>query len=205
MSRKNRRPAQASGKEHKPQKFSAASSQARPALSRRSWLFPALLLVIAVVIYWPAVDGPFILDDFDLMEAASAIRGGDLSVLIGTGRPLLTATFRWNFEAAGGFTPTTWYHLPSIFLHGINAILIWLFWRSLCALETMRSEISESLKFWLIHGVPLLFLVLPIQCESVAYISSRSNVLSTTFYLGALCLFASPWRGRHRWRRGLHR
>ncbi len=175
----------------------SASSISRPEL--RPWLFFPLLLVVGVAIYWPAVDGPFILDDFDLKEVASAVRGGDLGVLISTGRPILIETFRWSYEAIGGFTPTTWFHLPSILLHALNAMLLSLFWRSVCGAESIRSQTSDVLRKLLIYGVPLLFLVLPIQTESVAYISSRAGVLSSTFYLAALCLFTSPWRLRRRW------
>ena len=201
MSRKKQRPPNQT-----PVKTVAPSKASTPpfaglfsAAAVRPWLFYVLLAVVGIAIYWPAIDGPFILDDFDLMEVASAVRGGDFRVLLGTGRPLLIASFRWSYDAIGGFTPTTWFHLPSMLLHVLNAVLLSLFWRSVCGVESIRSETSVALQRLLIYGVPLLFLVLPIQAESVAYISSRAGVMSTTFYLAALWLFASPLRLRQRW------
>jgi tetratricopeptide (TPR) repeat protein len=201
MSRKKQRPPNQT-----PVKTVAPSKASTPpfaglfsAAAVRPWLFYVLLAVVGIAIYLPAIDGPFILDDFDLMEVASAVRGGDFRVLLGTGRPLLIASFRWSYDAIGGFTPTTWFHLPSMLLHVLNAVLLSLFWRSVCGVESIRSETSAALQKLLIYGVPLLFLVLPIQAESVAYISSRAGVMSTTFYLAALWIFASPLRLRQRW------
>lgn len=162
-------------------------------------LFPLLLLLIAVAVYWPAVSGPFVFDDLDMADRRSIAREVDFQDWLRSGRPLLSATFWLSYRLAGGFSPTIWYHLPNILLHGLNAVLLWLFWRRICALESLRPEISAALRKWLIYGTPLLFLTLPIQTEAAAYISSRSDVLSTAFYLAALCLFASPLRLRRRW------
>ena len=198
MSRKQRRsprPSAKGGRTAKPA-GERPPADSKPPASKR--LFPFLLLVVGTAIYWPAVSGPFVFDDSGMLEAAGAAREADFQNWLRTGRPLLYATFWLSYRLTGGFTPTTWFHLPNIILHALNAILLWWFWRSICGLESMRSQLSEALRKWLIYGAPLLFLALPIQTEAAAYISSRSDVLSTTFYLAALCLFASPLRLRRR-------
>ena len=49
-----------------------------PALgSPRGWGIAAGLLVLGLLIYSPSLPGPFVLDDFDLMEVFSAVRIGD--------------------------------------------------------------------------------------------------------------------------------
>ncbi len=202
MSRKKRRSLRSSAKGGRPAKRVAErqpSGSQPPERPERKLLFPFLLLAVGAAVYWPAVAGPFVFDDTDMMDSWSVAREIDFQQWLGSGRPLLSATFWLSYRLAGGFTPTTWFHLPNVLLHALNAVLLWLFWRAVCGLEAMRPQISEALRKWLIYGTPLLFLTLPIQTEAVAYISSRSDVLSTTFYLAALCLFASPLRLRRRW------
>ncbi len=76
--------------------------------------------------------------------------------------------FRLN---AGG------HHFTSVLLHALNAVL--LFW--LLARATGRLGAS--------FAVAALFAVHPINAESVAWISERKNVLSTTFFLMSLAAY----------------
>jgi hypothetical protein len=155
-------------------------------------------LLLALLIYWPSLHGPFILDDFDLMEAFSAVRAGDRLALLRTLRPVLMLTYVWNHRLAGGFDPF-YFHLTNVLLHGLNAILLWRFLATLFTPGRFDEWVPPPLRALLIYGVPLLFLTSPIQTESVAYISSRSEVLSTTFYLLALWVFASSLRETKPW------
>ncbi len=197
--RRSPRPSAKSGRKFKPAAERPPSGSKPTERLEKKRLFPFLLLFVGVAIYWPAVSGPFVFDDSDMLGAGGTARDVDFQAWLNTGRPLLYATFWLSYRMTGGFTPTTWFHLPNILLHAFNGILLWFFWRSICGLEFMRPQISAALRKWLIYGSPLLFLTLPIQTEAVAYISSRSDVLSTTFYLSALCFFASPLRLQHRW------
>jgi tetratricopeptide (TPR) repeat protein len=103
-----------------------------------------------------------------------------------------------NHRLAGGFDPFG-FHLTNVLLHGLNAILLWRFLAALFAPGRLDKQLPAALRALLIYGVPLLFLTSPIQTESVAYISSRSEVLSGTFYLLALWAFASPLRETRPW------
>jgi tetratricopeptide (TPR) repeat protein len=164
----------------------------------RAWAVSAGLLVLGLLIYAPSLSGPFVLDDFDLMEVFSAVRLGDLSGLYGTGRPLLMLSYVLNHRLAGGFHPFG-FHLTNVLLHGLNAILLWRFLAALFGPGRPAKQLPEGLSTLLIYGVPLLFLTSPIQTESVAYISSRSEIFSVTFYLLALWVFASPLRESRPW------
>ncbi|MEX2302431.1 MAG: tetratricopeptide repeat protein [Bryobacterales bacterium] len=132
------------------------------------------------------------------MEAFSAVRAGDRLALLRTLRPVLMLTYVWNHRLAGGFDPF-YFHLTNVLLHGLNAILLWRFLATLFAPGRFDDWVPPPLRSLLIYGVPLLFLTSPIQTESVAYISSRSEVLSTTFYLLALWVFASALRETKPW------
>jgi protein O-mannosyl-transferase len=166
--------------------------------SLRAWALAAGLLLLGLLLYWPSLKGPFVLDDFDLMEVFSAVRVGDWHGLRRTGRPLLMLSYVLNHRLAGGFHPYG-FHLTNVLLHGLNAILLWRFLALLFAPGRLDKHVTAALRPLLIYGVPLLFLTSPIETESVAYISSRSEILAVTFYLLALVVFASSLRESRPW------
>ena len=170
---------------------------ARDRNRRLHWSFAVGLFIWGLLIYWPCLSGPFILDDYDLMEVFSAVRTGDLKATIRSGRPLLFLTYIANYQW-NGFEPFS-FHLTNVLLHALNALLLWRFLAALLTPDRIERTVSPKLRQVLIYGIPLLFLTSPIQTESVAYISSRSEVLAATFYLAALWVFASPLRENRPW------
>jgi len=173
-----------------------------PVLGRRFPLwapvaFAAALFALGFLIYQPALSGTFVFDDFDLREGASTVRLGDFGLLVSSGRPVLMATYVANHRLSG-FEPYP-FHFTNIFLHCLNALLLWRLLASLFAAGPLDDLAPRPLRSALIYGVPLLFLTSPIQTESVAYISSRSELLAATFFLAALWVFVSPLRERHPW------
>jgi protein O-mannosyl-transferase len=183
-------------------KASSAPAAHSPSRARfgslRAWGVAAGLLLLGLLIYSPSLPGPFVLDDFDLMEVFSAVRIGDWHGLRHTGRPLLMLSYVLNHRLAGGFHPYG-FHLTNILLHGLNAILLWRFLALLFAPGRLARHVPDALRPLLVYGVPLLFLTSPIETESVAYISSRSEILAVTFYLLALVVFASSLRETRPW------
>ena len=144
-------------------------------------LWPALALVLVVfVAYIPALRGQFIWDD-----DAHVTRNATLHSLAGLGRiwfqpgatqqyyPLMYSTF-WMDYHLWGLNPAP-YHLENIFLHVLNAILVW---RILRRLEVPGAWLGAA-----------LFALHPVCVESVAWISERKNTLSGFFFL--LSLFAT--------------
>jgi len=73
----------------------------------------------------------------------------------------------WGLKASG-------YHLSSVLLHGVNSIL--------CLGVVRRMSGSLAIAF----VAALLFAVHPCHVEAVAWVSSRKEVLSTTFMLLSL-------------------
>ncbi len=172
-----------------------SAPEPRPASALRTW-FPFLLAALVAVLYWPALSGPFVYDDYDLMEGFSAVRVGTFSALIASGRPLLMATFVLSHRLVGGFDPWS-FHLANVALHALNGLLLWRLCLALFVPGRFDSR-TERFRSLFIYGLPLLFLVAPMQTESVAYISSRSELLSTAFYLAGLWAFV-VWRDRSAW------
>ena len=139
----------------------------------RSWHWVALLFVASLLLYSPALEGPFVLDDYDMIEGFSAVRTGQMGPIIRSGRPLLMLTFVANYRLAGGFEPFL-FHITNVLLHALNAVLVWLFVRALFDRGGFSNRLA-SFRGLFVYGLPLLFLVSPIQTESVAYVSSRSG------------------------------
>ena len=81
-----------------------------------------------------------------------------------------------------------WHHLGNLALHALNACLV------LAALRRLTG------RFWPSVAVAALFAVHPVNVESVAWVAERKNVLSTTFWLLALCAYARhAAQPRSRW------
>ena len=153
--------------------------------------------MLGCAVYWPATGGPFVLDDFDILESASTVRTGTWRPILRSGRPVLMLSFIANERLAGGFEPF-WFHVVNILLHCLNAALLWGFCRALFRHESLARAVGDQLRPLFVYGLPLLFLLSPIQTESVAYVSSRSEVLAGTFYILGLWAFAAL-RDRNRW------
>jgi len=156
---------------------SPASSPERAAPPR--WLAAALLALVTVVVYVPAMRGGFIWDDDKLLTENPAVKSIDGLYSIWFGNwtedylPLTLSSFwlewhLWGLHAAG-------YHIVNILLHAGNAVLLW---RVLKSLGVPGS--------WL---AALLFAVHPVCAASVAWIAERKNTLSMFFYLLSLWSF----------------
>src|SRR4029077_16669945 len=96
---------------------------------------------------------------------------------------LLMFSYWVNFELSGGETFS--YHALNVLLHAVNAALIFLIVRKILAwagVEAQRLDILAGFA----GG---LFLLHPVQAESVAYIASRSEDLSGLFFFCAYAVF----------------
>jgi len=151
---------------------------------------PVVLLLLGLAIYWPSLWGPFVFDDIDILEPRSSVRLESWRAILNGPRPLLISSYALNYRLAGGQFRSFDFRLVNVLFHIVNSIILWRLMRRLArALEPAARRL-------VVLGVPLLFLASPIQTESVAYISSRSELMAAAFYLLALLVFASEWGDR---------
>lgn len=157
-------------------------TQAVFALGRwRVWLLPAVLIVLAGCwVFSPAIHGDWLWDDHrEILEAR------DVRDPAGLGRiwfapsspdyfPLKT-TVQWLQWRLWGDHLTTGYHLTSLGLHLLSALLVWRLLRKL------------GLRLAWLGG--LLFAVHPVTVESVAWIAELKNTLSLPPLLLAMCAY----------------
>ena len=149
------------------------------------WL--ALAFCVSLFIYAPAIFGPFVFDDrvqiYALPEFATRSVLGWIAGL----RPLLFFTYWLNHKLLGD--QPFGFHLVNIVIHALNSGLVFAITYQL--LRRYRTGDSRRKLEWLAGFVAAVFLLHPIQTESVAYIASRSETLCAFFMLAALALFLS--------------
>ncbi len=175
----------------KADKGQAAAVSAGPAL--RPWHYWAALgaaFLAVCIVYWPAVDGPFVFDDLYLPFTAPEMATASLAHWVGAVRPLLMFSF-WINHAVSGMQ-TFSYHFLNLLLHLATGVLTFFIVRKfLSAPWGAAGPAGESA--WKRDGLAAfaagLFLLHPLQTESVAYVASRSETLSVMFFYAAFALF----------------
>jgi len=156
-----------------------------PKPKRVWWPWAAALagLVIVLEIYGPALSGVFVLDDRYLPFMDPNAAQYSLRTWIGLTRPLLNFSYWLNFQASG-IEPEA-YHLTNVLLHFLGSVVIALVAARLLELAGTTGRARTILSA--IAGG--LFLLHPLQTESVAYVASRSEVLSVLLYFSAFAIF----------------
>ncbi len=98
--------------------------------------------------------------------------------------PLTLLSYALDYRIGGG-NPQA-FHLTSLFLHLLNAILVYVFIRQLKGSAILASAVTA------------LFALSPLSIESVAWISERKNLLYTFFFLAALIFYLRYARHKRR-------
>jgi hypothetical protein len=145
--------------------------------SRRQWLLGAVIVLLVVAAYVPALQSGYIWDDDVYVTNNPSLRSAEglwsswthLNANVQY-YPLVFTSFwleyhLWQLAPAG-------YHAVNVALHLLNALLVWRILRQL--------GVPGG---WLAAAV---FALHPVHVESVAWITERKNVLSGFFYLGAM-------------------
>lgn len=155
-------------------------------MSRRDWLFGLILIAVTALVYEPAWNGKPIWDD-EIHITAPALRS-----VHGLGRiwtepsaapqyyPILHTIFWLEYKLWDGWTLP--YHLLTILLHAVLALLIFQILRKL--------------------GVPgawlaaFVFALHPVHVESVAWLSEIKNTLSGVFAAVAMLAYLNYQKDR---------
>lgn len=145
-------------------------------------------LVLALELYGPALNGPFLLDDTYQLFGRPDVGLMKLHHWLNNVRPLLNLSFYVNYQLSG--TETTSYHVVNVLLHWANALLCFFILRRLLRAVEPGTESGGRADLAPLAAAAL-FLVHPVQTESVAYISSRSDLLSVLPAYAALLIFLS--------------
>jgi protein O-mannosyl-transferase len=145
-----------------------------------------LLILISMLAYFNSLKGSFQFDDVPLIKSDWLVNTGAFfnhphSGEIGN-RPILYWTFALNNQIARH--KVFGFHLVNLALHiGVTLLIFFTVWRT----TYLQNGIKNAWVFPLTTA--LLFTLHPLNTDSVSYISSRSSVLATFFYLLTLYIF----------------
>jgi pentatricopeptide repeat protein len=181
-------------KADKQTKFHAAGTNRRNSQTCYITLV-AFTVYTAFQVYRPALHGPFVFDDFGLPFYNPSFRTEQWSAWITGVRPLLMFSYWLNFLASG--RDTFPYHVTNVLLHLANSAAVYLVARRVLTggvPDRGRREILSAF-------AAALFLLHPIQTESVAWVAGRSECLGALFFLYALVAFLYRPAGEIGWRR----
>src|SRR5258708_11440111 len=102
------------------------------------WLFAAGT-IIAAVAYWPALNGPFVFDDFHLPFSNPNAGNMPMAFWIGGVRPLLMTSYWINYQVSGTHTPS--YHVFNLIIHAATAVVVFFLLQRLLQLARIQQSI----------------------------------------------------------------
>jgi tetratricopeptide (TPR) repeat protein len=141
----------------------------------------AVTLVASFILYSPALNGGFIFDDLSLPLVAD--KGYHPTSWLTVGRPILMLSYRLNGILLGD-RPLD-YHVVNLLIHALNTCLVFLV---LSRLLSMAGWKERRRRVGACIG-SLVFLIHPLQTESVSYIAGRSESFASMFLLLAYVVF----------------
>jgi len=189
-------------KKQKRQKIKAAVQATPVAVPRLlppwwTWLIGLGALFLVFEAYGPALHSPFVLDDLYLPYTDPDAPRLPLLSWLRFQRPLLMFSYWLNFQI--GATDPHIYHTTNVVLHFIVSIVVML----IAARMLEWAGVSGRMRTALAVFSGGIFLLHPLQTESVAYVASRSEVLSVLFYYSAFAVFVYSNRDSISWARAI--
>jgi tetratricopeptide (TPR) repeat protein len=159
--------------------------------NRRQFFLLLLLAALTTLVYGNTLEAPFYLDDAVNIVENPFVRLTDLSSenLVRSGfespcsnRPLPNISFGLNY-LIDRYNPTG-YHIFNIIVHIVNGILLYFFTKTTLRVNAGDPEhtCSEILAFF----AALIWLVHPLQTQSVTYVVQRMNSMAAMFYMASL-------------------
>lgn len=164
-------------------------------------LSPFLIVLAAVLPFWPALKGPFLWDDVSMIVKSGPIKdlaslpllwNRDYGLIFGEFqyRPLVTLSLFINYACAG-LNASVWKEV-NIALHALNALLVY-YWAA-------RLAKSRAVGFL----AALIFAVHPLHAEVVNVAMYRTELLSCACLMAAFIFYlrGDQARGSAPWERG---
>ncbi|HTB62429.1 MAG TPA: tetratricopeptide repeat protein [Opitutales bacterium] len=183
-------------------------SQIAPAQSFNWWSLIAIIVIIAagIATYFNSFAGEFALDDLPAITENRTVQGTWADALhppnqgqTVTGRPLVNlsfaANFKWDTSHHGDGFGVWGYHCVNLTIHILAGLALFGLVRRTLELPKLRKRFAgESVPLAL--AAALLWLLHPLQTESVTYVSQRAESMMGMFFLITFYCFV---RGTQRW------
>jgi len=165
-----------------------------------TWYLQTVLLAIAVVLaYGHTLDVPFYLDDFSSIQENPVIYNWQGSIVDFWQNTLAELGILAAFRIVGYFSfalnyqvhqfQVAGYHVINILIHVLTGFAVLGLLRGLVRTPALNEALSKEAKRWLPFVVALIFVLHPLQIQSVTYIVQRLASLAALFYIGAMACF----------------
>lgn len=167
--------------------------------NRVARLMPLLVSVFTFAVFLPTLKNGFVWDDIYNLVKNHKYRGLGWEQLkwmftsfsMGPYTPLTSMSFGFDY-LVWGIDPFG-YHLTSVVLHSINALLFYLLCAKVLTLAVRPSVPEEETELRLSAGFAALFFSIhPLRVESAVWLSGRHDILSCLFYLLAILCYIPP-------------
>jgi tetratricopeptide (TPR) repeat protein len=154
-----------------------------------------LLVAAPVALYWNSLHAPFVLDDRPVVLENASIRSlwpvtGPLSPPAGglpvSARPVANLSLAVSHAISG--EGVTGYHAVNLALHVLAGLALWGVLRRTLAQPVVPEKFRAQAE-WLALAIAALWAVHPLQTAAVTYVSQRTELLATLFYLLTLYAF----------------
>jgi Flp pilus assembly protein TadD len=157
-----------------------------PPTSRTLFLLGVLLVLATLLPYVNSFQAPFIFDDLGWILDNPRVRdlSRDWRRLGSTNRPVIAVTLAINY--AVGHLNVRGYHLFNFVVHAVAGLALFGIVRRTITLHSLRSG-RDLPAVSLAFTVALVWLVHPLQTQSVTYIIQRCESMMGMFFL--LCLY----------------
>ncbi|MGD0017255.1 MAG: tetratricopeptide repeat protein [Verrucomicrobiia bacterium] len=144
------------------------------------WLGGALVVLAALAAYSNSFSVPFLFDDVRILKNPRIQHAPLTEMVASTSRPVVQLSLALNY-AVGGFD-VRGYHAFNLIIHMLAALTLYGIVRRTLAGERLRSRYGQTAG-WLAFAVALVWLLHPLQTESVTYIIQRAESMMGLFYL----------------------
>jgi tetratricopeptide (TPR) repeat protein len=174
-----------------------AHQDARPPQLTWRILLPLLIVAGGVLAYWNSFAGVFIFDDRLWIIGDRRLKVlWPLWEVLGRRRPVVDYSLALN-RAIGG--DNAWgFHAVNLTIHVLAGLALFGIVRRTLSREPLRRRFGAS-SWWLATVVGLLWVVHPLQTQSVNYIIQRAESLMGLFYLLTLYCVIRGTGSRHGW------
>ena len=168
-------------------------------LRHRNTMLALLLIILlwTILVFFPVLQNDFVNwdDDRNLLENRNfrglgweQVQWMFTTFHMTLYRPLTWVSFGLDY-LFWGMNPSG-YHLTSLLLHAVNAVIFYFVALRLLRLTIATSKVRVEFYLQLAAGFSaLLFALHPLRVEAVAWASARNDVLSGTFYLATILCY----------------
>ena len=148
------------------------------------------IIILGIIIYSNSLDCSFNFDDSNSIVRNTAIKNIDNIKEIWKFWPTrfltyLSFAFNYHFHNLNVFG----YHVINLFIHLTASIMVWWFIFLTLSTKVMKNSLLSKNAHLIAFFCGVLFLVHPVQIESVTYITQRATSLGGLFYISAMAFY----------------